>query len=289
LNIKLHIDSETAPLQTVVLGIGIDQGEQLDINPVSKMHIEKGTYPTEADIISEIATVEKALINSGVEVLRPENLPNTEQIFTRDIGFVIEDKFIVANMLESARKPEVKGIQWILDALDPDSIIHLPPEARIEGGDVIVHGNEIFVGIGKRTNWQGFYRLKTHFPNKRFHALELKVTDDPLTNILHLDCSFQPVGNDYALIYEEGFLIEPKAIYKQFPKDKLIRISQEEMNRMFPNIFSVSPNTVLVERGFKRLIHELNERGIQTISVDYAETSKLSGLLRCSTLPLYRK
>jgi N-dimethylarginine dimethylaminohydrolase len=289
LDIKLHIDSETAPLQTVVLGIGVDQGEQLDINPVSKMHIEKGTYPIEADIIAEIATVENALVNAGVEVLRPTNLTNTEQIFTRDIGFVIEDKFILANMLEAARQPEVKGIQWILDELDPESIIRLPAEARIEGGDVIVHGDDIFVGISKRTNWQGFYRLKTHFPNKRFHALELKVTDDPLTNILHLDCSFQPVGNDYALIYEDGFLVHPQAIYERFPQDKLIRISQEEMNRMFPNIFSISPDTVLVERGFKRLIDALNNREIQTISVDYAETSKLSGLLRCSTLPLYRK
>ena len=57
---------------------------------------------------------------------------------------------------------------------------------------------------------------------------------------------------------------------------------------MFPNIFSVGPNDVIVEKGFTRLIQELENRGINCHKVKYSETSKLSGLLRCSTLPLFR-
>ena len=285
---KLLINSETGSLKTVVLGIGHDQGDELDINPVSKMHMENGTYPTEKAIVEEIQTVEDALTKEGIEILRPANMPHREQIFTRDIGFVIEDKFVVANMLEPVRQAEIRGIKWLLDEIGSLNIIRIPDNARVEGGDVIVHHDHVFVGISKRTNLAGFEFLKAQFPNKQFHAIALTVTDDPKTNVLHLDCTFQPVGKEMAIIYENGFKIKPTGIYDLFPEDKLIKVTQEEMNRMFPNIFSISQSKVLVERTFKRLIEELNKKGIETIEVNYTETSKLSGLLRCSTLPLYR-
>lgn len=285
---ELSISSETAQLKSVVLGIGHDQGEELDINPVSKMHKENGTYPTEEAIVKEIQTVEDALTNEGIEVLRPSNMPRREQIFTRDIGFVIDDKFIVANMLEPVRQAEIRGIKWLLDEIGSLNIIRIPDGARVEGGDVIVHNEHVFVGISKRTNRQGFEFLKSQFPMRKFHAIEVLVTDDPKTNVLHLDCTFQPIGFDMAILYEDGFKVKPQAIYEVFPEDKLIKVDQDEMNRMFPNIFSISPKKVLIEKGFKRLIDELTSKGIETIPVSYSETSKLSGLLRCSTLPLSR-
>lgn len=285
---QLSINSETGTLKTVVLGIGENQGEELEINPVSKMHKENGTYPTEEAIIAEIQTVEDALVSEGIEVLRPTNMPRREQIFTRDIGFVIEDKFVIANMLEPVRQAEIIGIKWLLDEIGGQNIINIPDGARVEGGDVIVHHDHVFVGISKRTNKEGYEFLKSQFPNKQFHAIELIVTDDPKTNILHLDCTFQPVGEDMAIVYEDGFKTAPTAIFDLFSEDKLIKVSQEEMNQMFPNIFSISPKKVLVEKTFTRLIKELNKRNIETLEVSYTETSKLSGLLRCSTLPLYR-
>lgn len=285
---KLFVENETGQLQSVILGIGHDQGEQLDINPVSKHHIQNGTYPTEEDNIRELQTVEDALLDEGVEVLRPKSLPNTEQIFTRDIGFVIADKFVVANMKEPVRQPEIKGLNALLEEIGNENIIRLPEGATIEGGDVVLFNDHVFVGIGKRTNWAGFNNLKDQFPHKEFHPIEIYVSDDPLTNILHLDCCFQPVGHDSAIIYPNGFKKRPEAIYDHFDEQALIVVDQDEMNRMFPNIFSISPNKVLVERGFERLIELLEKRGIECIKVDYAETSKLSGLLRCSTLPLSR-
>ena len=202
---QLSINSETGTLRTVMLGIGESQGEELDINPVSKMHKENGTYPTEEAIIAEIQTVEDALIAEGIEVLRPSNIPKREQIFTRDIGFVIDDKFVIANMLEPVRQAELAGIQWLLDEIDNENIIRIPNGARVEGGDVIVHHDQVFVGISKRTNQKGFEFLQAQFPNKQFYAIELTVTDDPKTNILHLDCTFQPVGINMAIVYENGF------------------------------------------------------------------------------------
>lgn len=286
--LPLHISNETSPLKAVVLGIGIDQGKPYDINPVAKMHKEKGSYPTEEDVIAEIATVENALKSEGIEVFRPNNLSSRKQIFTRDIGFVIENKFVVANMKEPVRKGEIEGIKHVLDQISPEDILEVPEGATIEGGDVLVHNDYVFVGISKRTNQAGYEFLKASFPNKKVVGLNVVVSDDPKKNILHLDCAFQPVGEKYAIIFEDGFQEKPQLLYDLFGEENLIKVSQEQMNRMFPNIFSISPKKVLVEQGFTELIEALENRGIECIKVKYAETSKLSGLLRCSTLPLIR-
>ena len=164
---ELSISSETAQLKSVVLGIGHDQGEELDINPVSKMHKENGTYPTEAAIIAEIQTVEDALIKGGIEVLRPANMPRREQIFTRDIGFVIDDQFIIANMLEPVRQAEIR-VKWLLDDIGSKNIIRIPDGARVEGGDVIVHNEHVLVALAKGVIGLDLSSLKVSFPSVIF-------------------------------------------------------------------------------------------------------------------------
>ena len=287
-HLSLYVNDETAPLEAVVLGIGQDMGEPLDINPVSKYHMEKGTYPTEQDIQREIKTFEEVLTSQGIQVYRPELITHTDQIFTRDIGFVIEDKFIVANMLEAARQRELPGIQYLLNQLEVNATLKPPPAARVEGGDVLLWGDHIFVGISYRTNIGGYEFLKTSFPHKHVHALPLVVSDNPDEHVLHLDCTFQPVGKDQAIIYHDGFAEKPKILYDLFAPEKLIEVTLDEKTRMFPNVFSIGPDKVVVERTFVRLKEELEQRGFQVFEVDYTETSKLSGLLRCSTLPLRR-
>ncbi|MBO3697637.1 dimethylarginine dimethylaminohydrolase family protein [Roseivirga sp. E12] len=285
---KIQVSNETAPLEVVILGIANDMGAPLDINPVSKSHMLNGTYPVESDILNELATFEKALLEANVQVLRPRNLEGVEQIFTRDIGFAIDNKFVIANMREPVRQKEFPGIEQLLSDVPKSDVLRLPDDVLVEGGDVIVHNDYVFVGISRRTNMAGYEFLKNHFQDKSVHALPLEVTDSPQTNILHLDCAFQPVGEKSAIIYEEGFKSRPEVLYDLFDEDDFIRVSLEEKQRMFPNIFSVSPTKVIVEEQFHRLKEELASRGIETVDVKFKETSKLSGLLRCSTLPLRR-
>ena len=55
------------------------------------------------------------------------------------------------------------------------------------------------------------------------------------------------------------------------------------------NVFVVSPEVVVSHSMFKRLNKWLEEKGILVEKVDYSDVSKMSGLFRCSTLPLYRE
>ncbi|MEM9990370.1 MAG: arginine deiminase family protein [Bacteroidota bacterium] len=287
---NLHITNENAPLEAVVLGIGTDLGKPIGINPMMRYHIAQGTYPTEATIQAEISTFEQILCANGVRVYRPENLSGVDQIFTRDIGFVIEDKFLVANMQEVSRQPEIKGIQCLLDQIGSSNVIHIPEMVTVEGGDVIVWKEHIFVGVGARTNAAAVTFLQKTFPDKQVHGLELVVDEQNADrHILHLDCAFQPIGTNEAIFYEAGFASRPDAILEVFSTEQLLRVNQAEKNQMFPNIFSIAPHKIVVERHFTRLKQELQARGYQTFDVDYSEIAKAGGLLRCSTLPLRRQ
>lgn len=303
--LNLNITSETARLKAVVLGIATSNGATPTLDqaydPKSKEHIIKGTYPLESDMINEIEEVAKVLEKHQVKVYRPHCIQNYNQIFSRDIGFVIEDKFIKANILPD-RDQEIEAIQYILDQIPDENIIKLPEDCHIEGGDVMPHNNYIFIGtysaadypnyITARTNNLAVEALQGLFPHKQVKAFDLrKDNQNPKENALHLDCCFQPVGSNYAIIHKNGFLNEADYnwLVNYFGEENVFEIDKDEMYDMTSNIFSIAEDLVISDASFTRLNNWLENRGIKVETVNYREIAKQEGLLRCSTLPLIRE
>jgi N-dimethylarginine dimethylaminohydrolase len=287
---QIAVKNETSALESVILGLGIDRGTPRGINPMIRKHLKNNTYPQTEKICREIDAFKSVLEQNGVEVIQPHNLKGTEQMFTRDIGFVIDDYFFISNMKYEIRRAELAGIQPLLDQLPPDKVIPIPRQVSVEGGDVILWDDYIFLGQGARTNREALAFLKNFFPGRTVLGFEIiNDQESARRHVLHLDCTFQPIGQDEAIFYEEGFVNTPAELLELFPSEKRIDVSLEEKVRMFPNVFSIAPRKVVVEKSFQRLISVLEERGYTTFSVDYTEHAKLSGLLRCSTLPLKRR
>ncbi|MFK8009682.1 MAG: dimethylarginine dimethylaminohydrolase family protein [Saprospiraceae bacterium] len=289
---KLSIVNETSELQSVVLGIAREMGKARieEINPTMRKYLKENSYPRESDIGSEIDALENIFIKNGIDVFRPSNILNKGQLFTRDIGFVIEDYFFISNMRNKSRMIEINGLAHILSEIEKDKIIKIPKEITIEGGNVILWNQYIFLGVGPRTSKNAINFLQSFFPEKTVLGFELNSDSISIDkNILHLDCTFQPIGLDEAIIYHGGFKKYPNELSDLFSKNKLIEVTLEEKNLMYPNVFSLSHSKIIIERKFKRLKKTLTERGYEIIDVNYFETSKLGGLLRCSTLPLKRK
>ncbi len=301
----VHITNETNRLKAVILGTAISNGPTPTLeqayDPKSAEHIKAGTYPIEADMVAEMDAFEQVFKKYDVKVFRPQVIPNCNQIFTRDIGFVIEDKFIKANILPD-REDEYQAIEYIISQIPKEKVIIPPAEVHIEGGDVMPWNDHIFIGTYKaddykeqitaRTNMKGVEFIKSLFPNKIIKEFDLvKSKTEPRDNALHLDCCFQPVGKDKGIIYKGGFRNEEDYQYlvNLFGKQNLFHIEREEMYEMFSNVFSIAPNVVVSERNFKRLNNWLRENGFVVEEIPYAEISKQEGLLRCSTLPLIRE
>ena len=225
--LKLNVNKETARLRAVVLGSAINNGptptKEEAYDPKSLEHIIAGTYPIEADMVKEINAFYEVFKKYDVIVYRPEMIENYNQIFTRDIGFVIDDIFIKANILPD-RERELDAIKYITDQIDPLKVIRPPEEVHIEGGDVMLWNDYIFIGTYKgsdykdyitaRTNWQGVEFIRNLFPNKIVKEFDLvKSKIEARDNALHLDCCFQPLGNNKGIIYKRGFREEADYLY----------------------------------------------------------------------------
>ncbi|GFZ91619.1 hypothetical protein GCM10011531_24180 [Aquaticitalea lipolytica] len=302
--LKLNIKNETSRLRAVVLGTAISNGPTPTVeeayDPKSLEHIKAGTYPVEADMVKEMDAVAKVFEKYNVKVYRPDLIEDYNQIFARDIAFVIDDIFIKANILPE-RDEELDAIQYVIDQIDPKKVIRPPEEVHIEGGDVMLWNNHIFIGTYKgsdyknyitaRTNTEGVNFIKDLFPDKIVKEFDLvKSKIEPRDNALHLDCCFQPVGKDKGIIYKSGFREESDYMYlvNLFGKENLFHITREEMYHMNSNIFSIADDVVISERNFTRLNTWLRKQGFTVEEVPYAEISKQEGLLRCSTMPLIR-
>jgi len=298
------VKDETAPLKAVIVGRATSNGPTPSIDeaydPKSIEHLKAGTYPVEADMILEIEGLAEKLKSLGVEVYRPELIENYNQIFSRDIGFVVDDTFVYSNILPD-REDELEAVKPVIDLFDPTKILSPPEEVHVEGGDVMPHKEFLFVGtylqrdyrsyITARTNKAALDWLSETFKYREVKAFELKKSNtNPYTNALHLDCCFQPVGEKYAIIHKDGFLHEKDAewLINYFEKENVFEISAEEMYAMNSNIFSVAPDLVISDVRFNRLNHWLGDKGIRVEAIPYGEIAKQEGLLRCSTLPLIR-
>ena len=302
--LNLNIQNETSRLRAVVLGTAYHNGPSPSLeqcyDPKSKMHVKAGTYPFEHDMIFEMQSLANVFNKYNVSVFRPKIIENYNQIFSRDIGFVIEDKFIRANILPD-RDQEIKAIDYILDQIPNENKITLPEECHVEGGDVMPWNNYIFIGtysgedypdyITARTNINAVKAIQDLFPHKIVKSFELrKSNDNAKENALHLDCCFQPVGKNKAIIHENGFLNEKDFnwLVEFFGKENVFEITKEEMYQMNSNVFSISEDIIVSEQNFTRLNMWLLENGFTVEKVPYAEIAKQEGLLRCSTLPLVR-
>ncbi len=302
--LPLHVTNETSKLIAVVLGSAVNNGptptaaEAYD--PKSLEHILAGTYPVEADMVREMEAFDAVFQKYGVQVYRPDLIENYNQIFARDIGFVIDDIFIKANILPD-RERELDAIQYVIDQLDPAKVVRPPEEVHIEGGDVMLWNDYIFIGTYKgsdykdyitaRTNMAGVNYIKKLFPHKIVKEFDLvKSKLEARDNALHLDCCFQPVGENKGIIYKSGFREEADYVFllELFGKENLFHLTREEMYHMNSNVFSIDTNVVVSEQKFTRLNTWLRDNGFTVEEIPYAEIAKQEGLLRCSTLPLIR-
>ena len=134
--------------------------------------------------------------------------------------------------------------------------------------------------------------IRNHFPSRNLIPLELiKSAHLPTYNALHLDCCFQPVSKNKAVICKEAFKnpFELNLLISHYGVKNIFEISIKEMSKLYSNFFSIDKNIVISDKRFRKLNKWLSSIGVKVEKVNFSEVSKLGGLFRCSTLPLIRK
>ena len=102
--IKLKISNETSLLKSVVLGrpsIGNIPLLCETYDATSFESVLNNNYPKESDVRKEMDSFEDVLNKYGVKVYKPSCLRNCNQIFARDIAFVINEFIINPNIISN--------------------------------------------------------------------------------------------------------------------------------------------------------------------------------------------
>ena len=300
---EILVSSETSKLRSVIIGIADSLGEKPTLSdlydPKSIENLKKGTYPTEKDMIQELQNFVSILEKYDIKVYRPELIKDYNQIFSRDIGFVIDNFFFKSNILPK-RANEFNGITSILSKFSYQ-FVSMPENCHIEGGDVLYHMNNIFIGFYDKYDYKNLFTARTNksaveflidfFPEKKVKAFHLnKSLTDPKKNILHLDCCLQIVGKNKAIIHPDAFTFKKdyKWLVDFFGSKNIFEINAKEMYDMTSNVLSINDHTVVSQPKFNRLNSWLRSHNIFVEEVDLTEVSKQEGLFRCTSLPLIR-
>ncbi len=302
--IKVKVDNEYSALKSVILGLAEDMGDPPKVfdvyDPRSLYHIKNNSYPNEADVKKDVESFHKILIKHNINVLRPSNINDCNQVFARDLGFAISNIFFQSNIVLN-REEELVGVSDIINNLDA-GVVKLPDYMHIEGGDVIVHNEKIFIGtysgddyselITARTNQESIGYLEKMIPSKEIMSIDIKKSNtDVFENVLHLDCCFQPIGNSKAIICPDSFVDKNDVDYliNYFGKSNTYIAYGKEAYMLITNLLVLSPEVIVSDKRFKELNTWLEQKGFLVEKISYENVSKMSGLFRCSTLPLLRE
>ena len=302
--IEVKVDNEYSALKSVILGLAEDMGDPPKVfdvyDPRSLYHIKNNSYPSEVDVKKDIESFYKILIKHNVDVLRPDNIKNCNQVFARDLGFTISNIFFQSNIVPN-REEELVGVSGIINNLDA-GVVKLPNYMHIEGGDVVIHNDKLFIGtysgedyselITARTNQESISYLEKMIPSKEIMSINIKKSNtDVFENVLHLDCCFQPIGKRKAIICPDSFVNKSDVEYLigYFGKKNTYLAYGQEAYMLISNLLVISPEVIVSDKRFSKINTWLERNDFLVEKISYENVSKMSGLFRCSTLPLLRE
>jgi len=143
---------------------------------------------------AEHAAYESALERLGAKVRR---LPPTPQlpdgVFVEDAAVVLDDVAVITRPGAPSRQPETATVEAVLVAHRP--LIHVRAPATLDGGDVLVAGRRIYVGLSTRTTRGAIQQLADQLAPYGYEVIPLA-----FTGCLHLKSAVTRVADDLMLL-----------------------------------------------------------------------------------------
>ena len=239
----------------------------------------------------------------GVTVHRPTRLSGIErtflaphgdgmQLFPRDIMIVIGDHLIESSLRIICRQRERYGLRPIIQqavqkhgarwSSVPLGSLDGIDGPFLEGGDTLLNGHEIYVGIsGCASDMAGVDWLQALLGAKyKVIPVALK------SNVLHLDCAM-------ALVKPGLVVYCPEKLIDGLPMSlrdwDAIIVSVEEATLLATNGLILEEGRLIVDADNKRVIEELRKRRMDVVPLPFDGPIRVGGGMRCAHHPLWRE
>lgn len=243
------------------------------INSTQRRFYGTESRPSASLLVDQHASVVRALTAAGVQVVDVEPTSDLPYQFNvRDAAVVIGSRLILGRMVRRERKLEPA-------ALGAESAVTVPA-GQLEGGDIAVTPDEVFVGLGERTDESGYASLRDLLSGTR------KVTPIRLAaGVLHLDVAANLLSPDVGVLHRPSIAGD---LPKSLREIEWIEITDDEFAEQAANILALGRKKIILDIRHERLKKSLEIRGFQCVTVQLDEITKVGGGVRCMTLPLVR-
>ena len=211
----------------------------------------------------------RALAELGCQVIElPEETELPDSVFVEDTAFILPEVAVITRPGANSRKPEV---ETIIPALSPyRPLLHVATPATVDGGDVLVAGKQIFVGMSTRSNREVVTQL-----NALLEDFGYKVWGVELRDCLHLKTAVTRV-NDQTLLINKAWVDA-----SNFPGYDLIEIDASEP--FAANCLPVR-GKIIYPTTFPKTRNLLENKGFRITPVDLSELAKAEGAVTCCSL-----
>lgn len=283
-----------------------------DMDDVS--NIPSGPYPQQVidDANEDLEIFVSFLKDQGVEVVRPYREPTEYYNFCpRDIVFVHGKNEIASPMSLKARKFNYKSIEHYFNNLipilcsyddqlyneqcigDKETLALTEYEPSFDAANVIRANDDVLYLVSNSGNKKGAQKLQELLPDIKVHLLE------NVYSYMHIDTTI-------AFLREGLLLANPERIKSRdvlpgpFKNWDIIWCPQPvdigyygNYNNSSPwcnmNLFSISPNLVVLEKNQEPTRKVLESYGIECAMLPMRHSRTLSGCFHCVTLDLERE
>lgn len=210
-----------------------------------------------------------ALESCGCEVVRLAAVDSfPDSVFVEDAALVIENTAVLTRSGAMARR----GEETLVEPALPDHIerARIEDPGTLDGGDVLVAGAQVFVGVSTRTNDAGIEQLR-----QILSPMGLEVIAIPVARCLHLKSAVSTIG-------EKRVLLNPDAIESEGMKGlEQIPVPQEEPGAA--NVLKIG-NKVICSGAFPLTAELLSNIGLEPIPIDNSEMLKAEAGVTCSSI-----
>jgi len=233
-------------------------------------HIERTPINLEVARVQHRAYVD-TLKKLGCDVLElPAEADLPDSVFVEDAAFILPEIAVITRPGADSRKPETESIAQALSPHTKLVAIHEP--ATLDGGDVLVIGKRIFVGLSTRSNNEAINQLNDLLGEYGYSVVGVQLHD-----CLHLKSAVTRVDDRTLLINKNWVDTEPFADYE------LIEVDPSE-----PDAANCLPigNSIIYPISFPKTRKRLEAKGYGIVGVEVDELAKAEGAVTCCSLIL---
>lgn len=215
------------------------------------------------------AGYEAALQAAGAEVVRiPAEPKLPDAVFVEDTAIVLDEVAIRARPGARSRRPEVESVAGVLGQYRP--LVRLEAPATLDGGDVLVVGRTIHVGLSSRTNQEAIAQL-SDLVNP--HGYVVRAVE--VQGALHLKSAVTAVGPGRLLLNPQWVNREE---FRDFDICLVDPVEPGAANALLVH------DTVIHPTHYPRTAIRLEEEGVRVLPVEVDELAKAEGGVTCCSL-----